>query len=69
LTPELAGREQADIRSTPVDFIYADEAAFAEDPTLRSRLDELLSQGWRRVAPASPSSWMLLERQGPASGP
>jgi hypothetical protein len=64
LGPELAGREQHSFRSTQVDFIYANEYAFTADPTIRTKLDALLGHGWHRLAPSSPSDWMLLERDG-----
>jgi hypothetical protein len=64
LGPELAGREQHSFRSTQVDFIYANEYAFTADPTVRAKLDALLGHGWHRLAPSSPSGWMLLERDG-----
>jgi hypothetical protein len=66
LGPELEGRRQQYFDPTRVDFIYADEYVFTADPGIRARLDGLLSQGWRRLAPSSPdSSWMLLERNPP----
>src|SRR5262245_12971023 len=64
LGPELAGREQHTASPTQVDLIYANEYAFTADPAMRSRLDGLLRHGWHRLAPASPSDWMLLERNG-----
>jgi hypothetical protein len=68
LEPELSGRNQNSLGATPVDFIYADENAFRADPGLRVRLDGLLTRGWRLLGPSSPSSWMLLERDGATSG-
>jgi hypothetical protein len=62
LEPELAGRNQNYFRPLPVDFIYADEYVFHADPSVRVRLDRLLTRGWRLLAPSSPSSWMLLKR-------
>jgi hypothetical protein len=69
LGPELAGREQHSFAPTQIDFIYANEYVFAADPGIRARLDGLLENGWRRLAPSTPSGWMLLERDavGPAS--
>jgi hypothetical protein len=64
LEPELAGRNQNYFRPSPVRFIYADEYAFTADPELPARLDGLLTHGWRLLGPSSPSSWMLLERDG-----
>jgi hypothetical protein len=64
LRPELAGREQHSFTSTPVDFIYANEYAFNADPSIRAKLDALVGHGWHRLAPSSPSGWMLLERNG-----
>jgi hypothetical protein len=64
LGPELAGREQHSFRSAQVDFIYANEYAFTADPTIGPKLDALLGHGWHRLAPSSPSGWMLLERDG-----
>jgi hypothetical protein len=66
LGPELAGREQQSFNPTQVDFVYADEGVFAADPMMRARLEALTRSGWRRLAPSSPSDWMLLER---VSGP
>jgi hypothetical protein len=68
LEPELAGRRQNSFAPQRVDFIYADEYVFAADPAMRARLDGLLNRGWRRLAPSSPSGWMLLERDAPGSG-
>jgi hypothetical protein len=68
LAPELAGREQHSFRSTRVDFIYADEYVFMADPSMRARLNALLGHGWHRLAPSSPSDWMLLERNASGSG-
>jgi hypothetical protein len=67
LGPELAGRQQHSFHSTPVDFIYANEYAFNADPTLRARLNGLIGNGWRLVAPASTAPWMLLARNGAGS--
>jgi hypothetical protein len=64
LGPELAGQQQHSFRSTQVDFIYANEYAFTADPAMRARLAGLLRDGWHRLAPSSPSNWMLLERNG-----
>jgi hypothetical protein len=69
LGPELAGREQHSFESTQVDFIYADEYVFTADPGMRARLSALLEHGWRRLAPTSPSGWMLLERDAAESAP
>jgi hypothetical protein len=63
LGPELAGRQQHSMTPTEVDFIYANEYVFRADPSMRARLDGLLQHGWRRIAPSSPSNWMLLERE------
>ena len=68
LAPELAGKEQHSFRSTQVDFIYADEYVFTADPSMRARLNALVGHGWHRLAPSSPSSWMLLARDAAASG-
>jgi hypothetical protein len=63
LGPELAGSRQNSFSPTAIDFIYADEYVWSADPGMRARLDGLLRQGWRRVAPSSPNaSWLLLER-------
>jgi hypothetical protein len=62
LGPELAGREQNSFAPTQIDFIYANEYVFAADPGIGARLDGLLEKGWRRLAPSTPSGWMLLER-------
>jgi hypothetical protein len=62
LGPELAGREQHSFSPTHVDFIYANEYAFNADPGIRAQLEALQHHGWRRLAPSSPSDWMLLER-------
>jgi hypothetical protein len=62
LLPELAGQEQHTSTPTQVDFIYADEYVFNADPGMRARLDGLLRRGWHRLAPSSPSAWMLLGR-------
>jgi hypothetical protein len=68
LGPELVGSRQNSFSPTPIDFIYADEYVWNADPGMRARLNGLLGQGWRRVAPSSPDgSWMLLERDQPAS--
>jgi hypothetical protein len=68
LGPELVGSRQNSFSPTPIDFIYADEYVWNADPGMRARLNGLLGQGWRRVAPSSPNdSWMLLERNQPAS--
>jgi hypothetical protein len=69
LEPELAGRNQNFFRSVPVDLIYADEYAYTADPELQGRLDGLLRRGWHRLAPSSPSTWMLLQRDAPGSEP
>jgi hypothetical protein len=63
LGPALAGEQGTSFERAPVDFIYADEDTFAADPGVRAQLDGLLRQGWHRIAPSSPSDWMLLERE------
>jgi len=63
---ELAGRNQNFFRTVPVDFVYADEYAYTADPGLQGRLNGLLRRGWHRLAPSSPSGWMLLGRDRPA---
>ena len=63
LTPALAG-EQELYSSHPIDFIYADEPVFEQDPGIRGRLERLQARGWRRLAPASPDAgWILLGRE------
>jgi hypothetical protein len=62
LGPALVGEQGTLTRRVRVDFIYADEDTFAADPSVRPQLDGLLRHGWRRLAPSSPSGWMLLER-------
>jgi len=62
LVPELAGREQHVFEPMPVNLIYANEYAFNADPTIRARLEALVGNGWHRLAPSTPSGWLLLER-------
>jgi hypothetical protein len=70
LEPELAGSRQNSFSPTSIDFIYADEYVWNADPGMRARLNGLLRQGWRRVAPSSPNaSWVLLEKTTPADTP
>lgn len=67
LGPALVGEQGTLTRRARIDFIYADEDTFAADPGVRAQLDGLLRHGWRRIAPSSPSSWMLLERNAAAA--
>jgi hypothetical protein len=63
LAPELAGKNEQSFSPRPIDVIYADEAVFREDPSVRSQLDRLVGHGWHEVSPASQgSNWMLLAR-------
>jgi hypothetical protein len=62
LGPELEGRRQQGRKPRYIDFVYADENVFGDDPSVRTRLERLQRHGWRRLG-GSGDDWMLLGRE------